>query len=608
MKKLSESIFILLLLFISGCSLDEKPVTSISKDEVFSSEEGLKTYSYSFYNYLPTGSELHYVESTLVDYCATNSLNTFISKNAYSETQSSGWSWNNLRNINYFIVNCNDEKVSEKVRNNYIGIARFFRAYFYFDMVKKFGDVPWIDKPLDVNSIELYKERDSREFVMEKVYEDIIFACNNITTINDATGTLVTKWAAYALASRIALFEGTFRKYHSLKLNTSYQIWLERAYKCADYIIQNSSKKIYESDGPQKSYRKLFTSDAPITSEIILAVCSSNELSVYHDANWKWTSATYGTRANLIRPFINTYLQLDGTPYTSREGWETETFSEECKNRDYRLSQSIRVPGYTREGKLTLPDYGSYARLGYQPIKLCVDATIGDTKSLNTNALTIFRFAEVLLNYAEAKAELNNITDDDWKNTIGILRRRAGITGGLDKKPILIDSYFQQKYFPNITNPTILEIRRERSIELLLEGFRFDDLLRWKCGNLLTMSWSGINIPNINQALDMDNNGTPDVIYYTNKENLENAKSKIDWNKYKSSCSCVQISTDTKSTILQAKKNSKGYYLCWLTQDDNKKVFGEKQYFYPIPSLVMEKNKNIIQNKGWENGATNDGN
>lgn len=605
MIKLFKYIGLGSLLLLASCDLYEEPVTSVDKNAIFSSEEGLQTYAYSFYNGLPSASELHYIESTLVDYGATSSLNNFIKLNSFNDTQSSGWSWGTLRNINYFIVNCNNPAISETVRNHYLGLARFFRAYFYFDKVKRFGDVPWIDHPLAEDDEALYAPRDSRELVMEKVYEDLQFAAQHITTTDEATSSVVTKWVAYAMASRVALFEGTFRKYHKLNLATSADKWLERAVENAKVVMDQSGKGLYTDKGAEMSYRTLFTQDVAPSQEILMAVCSSADLAVFHDANWKWTSATYGTCMNFIRPFINTYLQLDGTPYTQRKGWETEDFAAECQNRDRRLAQTIRTPGYMRENKIALPDYGNYARIGYQPLKFCVDATAGDSKSFNTNALPLFRYAEVLLNYAEAKAELGTLTDEDWKNTVGLLRARAGITGGLNAKPTVVDSYLQSTYFPDINDPVLLEIRRERSIELVLEGFRFDDLRRWKCGSLLKMHWTGINIPAVNKALDMDKNGTPDVIYYTSDAELEKAKAEIDWNKYGATCATKLIGGNE---LLQAVPNGSVFTLTWDAQDDKNRVWGEKQYFYPIPSLVMVKNKNIKQNPGWEEGAGNDGN
>ena len=598
------------LLVLAGCDLDESPITSVGKEAIFSSEEGLQTYAYSFYNGLPATNTLNVIEQTLVDYGATNSLDNFVRRGAYNDAVASGWSWTTLRNINYFIVNCTNESVSEEVRNNYLGIARFFRAYFYYDMVKRFGDVPWIDRPLDVEDEALYAPRDSRELVMEKVYEDLQFAGEHITTTSESTCSLVTKWVAYAFASRVALFEGTFRKYHNLQLATSAETWLQRARDNAQIVMEQSGKSIYTGAGTELSYRSLFIQDNPLSQEILMALCSSAELAIYHNANWKWTSATYGSRMNFIRQFINVYLQLDGTPYTDKAGWETDDFYTECQNRDFRLAQTIRTPGYMREGRLVLPDYGAYARLGYQPIKLCVDGTEGDTKSLNTNALPLFRYAEVLLNYAEARAELGELTDEDWQQTVGTLRARAGITGGLDVKPTRVDPYLQSTYFPEVSDPVILEIRRERMTELVLEGFRFDDLRRWHCGELMLMSWRGINIPAINKALDMDNNGTPDVIYYTSDAELEQAQAEIDWDAYSATCATVLVSTDPEADNLQVKpqEDGSGYYLTWDTQNDGNRVWGEKQYLYPIPSLVMVKNPKITQNPGWEDGASNDGN
>lgn len=151
-------------------------------------------------------------------------------------------------------------------------------------------------------------------------------------------------------------------------------------------------------------------------------------------------------------------------------------FKDEVKNRDLRLRQSIRSQDYKRitNGQpVPAPPVFSYTFTGYQPIKLTLDNTALDAGRLNTNAIPLFRYAEVLLNFAEAKAELGTLTNAEWALTIGALRARAGITGGLSTKPIVADPYLIANYFPNISDPTLLEIRRERGIELSLEGFRF---------------------------------------------------------------------------------------------------------------------------------------
>ena len=142
--------------------MDETPQASVDKE----------TYSYSFYNMLPSVSD-GFRQDAMCDYGAVTSFDNFIREGAYSAELSSGWSWSDLRNINYFIENCTNEAVDESVRNNYIGLARFFRAYFYYEMVVRFGDVPWIDRTLGVDDELLYAPRDSRTIVMDHVLEDL---------------------------------------------------------------------------------------------------------------------------------------------------------------------------------------------------------------------------------------------------------------------------------------------------------------------------------------------------------------------------------------------------------------------------------------------------
>jgi hypothetical protein len=366
--------------------------------------------------------------------------------------------------------------------------------------------------------------------------------------------------------------------------------------------MQHSGKSL------NPNYRALFTSDNPPVTETLLAIASSASLGIKHLANWRWVSETYGSGLNLIRPFVCTYLQKDGTPYTNRSGWEYEDFYEEFQDRDGRLNATLRYPGYKREGSIALPVFSGYARLGYQPIKLCVDATTGDSQQESTHALQLFRYGEVLLNYAEAKAEQGTLTDADWAATIGALRSRAGITGGLTSKPVTVDNFLKDNYFPGISDPVILEIRRERAIELILEGFRFDDLRRWKAGDLFKKSWTGMYISGINQPLDVDHDGSHDVIYYTDDAGLASAETlSNNVNVHK-----VQVSNNPTpaTTIIQVLPagNNTGYYLGWFTNKENDKVWGAKQYFYPIPVGALNLNPQLKQNQGWENGATNDGN
>ncbi len=587
--KIHKIILILITLFVVGCDLEEVPVSTSSKGPIFGSESGLALYTNSFYT-LFNGKNMHRADA-MSDYLARRDSPAFITEGNYSAQVSTGWSWSDLRNINYFIQNCNDPAVPVAVRNNYLGIAKFFRAWFYFDKVKRFGDVPWIGKPLDIKDVDLlYKERDSRTVVMDSVLADIDFACQNITSNSENTRSLVTKYVAYAFKSRVSLYEGTFRKYHTnLNLGGTVPGLLNQAAVAAKKVMDESGYKLYEGSGTDKSYRQVFTSSAPVGTEVMLAAICDLALANLNDANWYWTSGTYGDKASFIRTFINTYLKVDGTPYTNDPAYKTMLFKDEVKGRDRRLQQTIRMGDYKRLNagvQTPAPPLFSYTFTGYMPIKWSLDDAYYDTRDLNINSISIFRYAEVLLNYAEAKAELGTLTNEDWTATVGALRKRAGITGGLTAKPTVVDTYLQSKYFPQITDPVVLEVRRERGIELCLEGFRFDDIVRWKRGELMTMEWNGMYVPELDKPMDLNEDGILDVAFY------KVLPAKVTGVTY------IEV-----SPLIAGKPNSQllkdgnSGELTWLNNIPRK--WEERNYYYPIPQADIITNPKLKQNPGW---------
>lgn len=579
------------LLCLAGCTeLDQVPESTGSKNAVFGSEKGLELYAVSFYDNLPSASDLHQSDA-MADYSARTQVPDFLREGAYGPRQSSGWSWTALRNINYFIANNTNPAVPADVRKHYNGIARFFRAWFYYDKVKRFGDVPWINKPMDVTDENLFHGRDPRTLVMDSVLADLNYACENIRTTNDNTRSLITKYVAYGFKSRVCLFEGTYRKYQ-----TSYNFagtsdkWLTEAAEAADKVMKEGGFSLNETGGPEKSYRQLFINKTPVTSEIMLAAVVDPALSVFNDANWWWTSATYGARVSLIRTFVNTYLNIDGTPFTTRSGYETLPFMEEVKGRDKRLQQTIRVGNYTRINGGTpepAPPVFSYTYTGYMPIKWSLDDTFYDGGSRNDNSISMMRYAEILLNYAEAKAELKTLTDADWAKTVGALRKRAGITGGLTAKPTAIDPYLQANYFPGITDASLLEIRRERGIELVFEGFRFSDIIRWKRGELMEQTWNGLYVPALDKPLDLNEDGKNDVVFYKVKP-----AAQLPGVTY------INVA-ETVNGVANPQRLKKDTYgeLTWLTNIPRK--WNEKYYLYPIPETDRLLNPALGQNPGW---------
>ena len=188
---------------------------------------------------------------------------------------------------------------------------------------------------------------------------------------------------------------------------------------------------------------------------------------------------------------------------------------------------------------------------------------------------------------AEAKAELGTITADDWSKTIGALRRRAGITGGdLDRLPTVVDPFLQKTFYPNVNDPVVLEIRRDRAIELILEGFRMNDLKRWACGSDWEKApWDGVYISALDTPIDLNGDGVNDV-YVTEDANYQkNGTHKSIAMTLNSNQKAVKIADDPAG----------GYLLGY----DMPRKWNDNMYIYPVPENVIQKNDALKQNPGW---------
>lgn len=589
MNKLSIILIFIASSVIYSCNLKEVPKADVDKSAIFNSEQGLKIYSNSFYNAFPSSGILHNGGTSY--YLFTNGIPNIVTPNGLDADNAGGWSWSQLRNINFFIDNCNSDQVPLAIRNNYIGIARFFRAYFYYNMMKTFGDLPWIDHALDVSDSLIYATQDKRTLIADKIKEDLDFAIENITNKKDASASTITSTVAAAFKSRVCLWEGTFRKYHDeAGLASSANEWFNEAVSAAQYVM-DAGYSIYMGGGVDNSYRMLFTSKNPISAEVLYAVTFDRSLGIVSALNHRWTSVTYGGAAWPTRSFIKTYLMRNGEYFMDQPGAESMSYTEETKNRDTRLSQTIITPGFTRVNNgqrvKTPPNY-AFANNGYQIIKFLMDDVSLDKVDNNENNSILFRYAEVLLNYAEAKAELGTLTDEDWSKTIGVLRARGGITLGLNQKPTKIDTYLRDRFFPNVNDASILEIRRERGVELSLEGFGFDDVKRWKLGELLTKPYDGIYIPALDVPYDVNEDGVLDVVFTKNL----NPPNKIPGVYY-----FYVGATLGNGAVNNTQLAADGHTLIVLSQ--NPRVWNDRAYFNPIPTSVIQMNPNLKQNPGW---------
>lgn len=576
MKKLISLIAV--AIGLAACDLNLVPQDAISPETFFKTENDLLLYTNSFYNALPSAEDVYNED---VDNVVKNSLRDELQGTRVVPTSGGGWSWTTLRNINYFLANsakCPDTKAVAK----YNGLARFFRAYFYFGMVKRFGDVPWYSRAIEVSDQEmLTKARDPRTMVMDSVMADINYAIANLDGSRQVNS--ITKWTALALKSRMALYEGTFRKYHPEFNLPGADKFLDECVSASENLMTNSGYTIYKAT-PATAYGKLFSSDNAIPDEVILARDFSDELQVYHNLNYYTMTASYG-KPGLEKKLVNSYLMADGSRFTDIKGYETMQFYDEVQNRDPRLSQTIRTPGYTRIGESTplTPEFGATVT-GYQLIKF-VSAPKWDTYSKDITDMPIFRYAEVLLNFAEAKAERGTLTQADLDRSTKLTRDRVGMPNiNLTIANANPDPYQAQQYtqLSGSNTGVILEIRRERRVELVMENFfRWDDLIRWKEGQLLTKTFKGMYFPGPG-SYDLDKNGKIDLVIY------EGTKPTV---------AGAQLLKLGSEILLE--NGSKGGNIV-VNGHITKKFNEARDYLYPIPTQERLLNPNLTQNPNWE--------
>lgn len=575
MKKIFIAMISLPLLVSCGKDFLERiPTTDVSYEGYFTSEEQLKLYANGFNTYIPGASVM--TADLNSDNIEVGTYNALLAGVRTVPASGGGWSWTWLRTFNLLLDNYKKADCDEATQNYYAALARFYRAWFYYEKVKAFGDVPWYDKPLQTNSEELYKARDGRDYVDERILEDLDFAIQWLKDNKDQTG--ITRWTALALKSRFCLYEGTYYKYHKeLGMESLSPKYLEECVKASEELMDKGGYKVYYT-GAETDYRDIFTSEKP-NSEVILAKIYNKGLSLVHSANYTFLTASASCKEGFNKQFMDSYLMRDGSFFSSQPGYETMTWYEECQNRDLRLYQTVRTPGYTRIGGKTklLPDFDK-AATGYHMIKW-VTGTSDDAYNGSVNAASVFRYSEVLLNYAEARAELGVLTQDDIDKTVNLTRQR----GGLPKmvlSSLTIDPT-QQKLYPGVNSAAILEIRRERRVELVMEGLRWDDLMRWKRGPLLAQRFRGMYFRSLG-VQDLDGDGVDDFAILTSAP-------------AKKESGITYLILDSSRML---SNGSSGYI---IAQPTTLKSFDEERdYLYPIPTNELVNNKQLEQNPNWE--------
>ena len=518
--------------------LEKYPLDQISDIEFWKTASDIELYANQFY---PDLRDAHY-NWRLDDNSDNNAPG---SRNAYAwgeyviPATGGGWGkgdWLGIRRCNYALT-----RIASMEKNDATlqaeGEIRFFRAFYYHEKIKSFGDVPWFETDLQTNSEELYKGRDSRIVVFTNLLKDLDYAIDNLPS-ESANGRL-TKYAALAHKAEACLYEGTFRKYHGIG---DYEDILREAANAAETIINSGLFSVYTTGQPEKDYFDLFVQyELKGNPEGIMIQRFVEGLRMHNNVRQMGEASTGYTK-----DFVNSYLCKDGLPISLSPLYNGDAeFGDEFENRDPRMYQSIYHPNRPyriySDGSVDyreMPEFdNNYVTTSYYITKGFSPYEIDRLQLQCTIDNFIFRYGKLLVTYAEIKAELGECTQEVLDNSINVLRDRVGMPH------LTVDVGFVDPNWPNWEVPVsslINEIRRERRIETAGEGTRWDDIVRWKAGKLLEnpLTYRGARDPKT---------GEYRVIY-------------------------------------------PGFTRKW----DN------KQYLYPLPTQELALNPELTQNPGWE--------
>lgn len=508
MKKIYFIVWVACMIGFSACNdefMDRYPLDKVSDQTFWKTEDDLKMYANRFYPHLTyNASSGGWKVDQQSDNQCPSTRNAYI-WNEYAAPSDEGTSteeayrwtkagWEYIRSCNYFLQRYHSVTGDPAIIERYVGEIRFFRAWFYFQKVCRYGDVPWLSRDLNIDSEELAMSRTSRKIVTDSIMADLDYAIAKLSETSNEDR--LTKYAALALKSRVGLYEGTHMKYHNLGDGSAY---LRSAVAAAEAIIHSNLFSLYQSntnDPATNYYQAFIQQELRGNPEAILCRRYLTDLSM-HNRVRELGEAGDG----FTKDFANTYLCDDGKPIRISPKYQGESVTDylrEFQNRDPRMKQTIYTPDQpyliTSQGEnqyQAAPQFDNgMCFTGYRIYKFFSPLQSDSEYQRCTLDEYIFRYGETLLNYAEAKAELGECTDADLNKSINLLRDRVGMPH-LDVNVGFVDPDWPNWEIP--VTPLINEIRRERRIELAAEGFRFDDLVRWKAGTLANnrLTYSG---------------------------------------------------------------------------------------------------------------------
>ncbi len=593
------SIFAILAtgILAAACNITEIPEDRVTPEVYFRTETDLRAWTNHFYNTLPSAESLSGLNA---DDMVDRSMGAVIEGTRMPSDAMSGaneWNFNELRRVNYFLEHCGNCGDAAALKE-YMGVAHFFRAHLYFEKVKRFGDVPWYDQVIGSTDTDLLrKPRDNRGYVIDRVLQDLDAAIGELSDAKDPVR--VTKWTALALKSRVALFEGTWMKYHGVAPRAdapdhTANYYLNIAATAAETFIDQSGYTIHKTG--LTPYRDLFNAfPGNLKTDEIILVRRYIEGTMMHSVQFSIRNNNTG----FTRRFMNHYLMLSGTPFTKEDGYATKGYPDDVKDRDPRLAQTVLCPGYHKvdDEEETTNDFT--AETGYEPIKFVVnDKYSGASKGFTD--FPLMRAAEVYLNFAEAKAELGTLSQPDVDKSINQLRERVGMPMLRLAELTEADPYLLSCY-PNVSTENtaaILEVRRERTVELVMEGHRFWDMLRWREGAQIVNElhdYYGVYIPGPGRY-DVNGDGIDDVEFYKEGTNpgrgLVPKKIGVDVHLFQAGATVEgdsgYLTAYSRATLATPYK--------WIENRD---------YLYPVPADQRVLTLGALkQNPNWNDGLS----
>lgn len=582
---LSAGLLLATAVSFSSCDdfLTRDPQDTVTDVPSFwNNEENLRTSFLDYYTYFFPGYRSgwnradNFAETNVADWTDDNAqeVATLFTKVAPT-TDADNWNFEKIRNMNLLLSRIQSSSLGEEAKNHWSGVARLFRAMEYAKLVQKFGDVPYYDAVVgSTDNEQLYRARDPRTTVMDKVNEDLAFACANIR-VNDGTkGLTVNRAVAQGFASRIMLFEGTWQKYHANNTAKAAE-YLKAAKDYAAALMQTNAYSI------APSYKSLTTSEDLAGNPEIIMYRSYVENVVMHSL--MSFQNTEHEMSSPSRSFIDAFLTKNGLPIhqAGNTDYKGKEYAKEIQNRDPRLADNI-----DEESGLRLNGVAAvYAASGYYANRYVNKDLInkpGGMSSTNTTDAPVMKLNEVMLNYIEAAAELAELgqytlTQADFDKTINAIRDRQSTQmphltlagNALKVNGVEINDPDRDA----TVKPIIWEIRRERRVELAYEGLRFNDLRRW--GKL--------------EYADMTKNKKLNMGAWINKADYpENAEA------------LAKITLcDENGKIVTGNEG----YIMPITELAKMRVMADKDYLYPIPvdQITMYENHGfkLTQNPGW---------